>query len=534
MATLTFGRTGINNLEFRNSGVLLTKLEAVSDGLAILSSNSGTVELQGISDPMTPTSAASKAYVDALLVGVKWKSAVVVATDAPGTLATSFSSGEVVNGVTLVLADRILIKDQVDRVENGIYIVTAGVPTRAADMPDGSGAHNVAVYATGGIICSGCSFICVSPAVADIVGTDPVDFVVLSVPREYLPGAGIDISGVTISVDNTVVQTSGNFILAGILTHNADVKFATTAAATFADEKLLVQHSGTDGTITNTIGDLLLENSSVTGSIVTKLGTITAATDFQVQDSSGGPLFEVDGAGQGTLGGNLDVVGGIDITTNVPLTVGTAAQLSFGFDGTNSSLTTSTGDILIENTSVTGSVVSKLGTDTAATDFQVQDSNGVGLFSVNGSGQGTLGGNLDVVGGIDITTNVPLTVGTAAQLSFGFDGTNSSLTTSTGDILIENTSVTGSVVSKLGTDTAATDFQVQDSNGVGLFSVNGSGQGTLGGNLDVVGGIDITTNVPLTVGTTAQLSLVFNGTDSSLTTSTGDILIENTSVTGRW
>lgn len=61
---------------------------------------------------------------------------VRVATTATGTLATSFESGDTIDGVVLNKGDRILIKDQNNNTENGIYMVNAsGAPTRAADDP---------------------------------------------------------------------------------------------------------------------------------------------------------------------------------------------------------------------------------------------------------------------------------------------------------------------------------------------------------------------------------------------------------------
>jgi hypothetical protein len=60
---------------------------------------------------------------------------VRVATTVAGNLATSFENGDIIDGVTLVTGDRILIKNQASPSENGIYIVNAtGAPTRATDM----------------------------------------------------------------------------------------------------------------------------------------------------------------------------------------------------------------------------------------------------------------------------------------------------------------------------------------------------------------------------------------------------------------
>jgi hypothetical protein len=76
----------------------------------------------------------SRAYVDALIDGVKWKAPVRAATTAAGTLATSFENGDAIDGITLATGDRILIKNQASAIENGIYVVNnSGAPTRATD-----------------------------------------------------------------------------------------------------------------------------------------------------------------------------------------------------------------------------------------------------------------------------------------------------------------------------------------------------------------------------------------------------------------
>ena len=84
--------------------------------------------------PTDPTDAANKGYVDAAVVGIDWKASVRVATTAAVTLATAFENGDTLDGVTLATGNRILVKDQADGTENGIYTVNAsGAPTRATD-----------------------------------------------------------------------------------------------------------------------------------------------------------------------------------------------------------------------------------------------------------------------------------------------------------------------------------------------------------------------------------------------------------------
>lgn len=66
-----------------------------------------------------------------------WHESVRAATTTNGALATAFAPGQVVDGVTLAFADRVLLKNQSSASENGIYVVQAsGAPTRAWDARD--------------------------------------------------------------------------------------------------------------------------------------------------------------------------------------------------------------------------------------------------------------------------------------------------------------------------------------------------------------------------------------------------------------
>lgn len=73
------------------------------------------------------------------------------ATTANGTLATAFANGQVVDGVTLVTGDRILLKNQTAGAENGIYTVNAsGAPTRSVDADTATDIADAVVYVSQG------------------------------------------------------------------------------------------------------------------------------------------------------------------------------------------------------------------------------------------------------------------------------------------------------------------------------------------------------------------------------------------------
>lgn len=75
---------------------------------------------------------------------------VRVATTANITIATALNAGDVLDGITLVAGDRVLVKDQSTGSQNGIYVVSAS-PTRATDADaTGEFAQNKIVYVSVG------------------------------------------------------------------------------------------------------------------------------------------------------------------------------------------------------------------------------------------------------------------------------------------------------------------------------------------------------------------------------------------------
>jgi hypothetical protein len=254
---------------------------------------------------------------------------------------------------------------------------------------------------------------------------------------------------------------------------------------------------------------------------------------FVVETSAGTDILQV-GLSQITASQNVDATAGLDVNADsVSLTVGAGADWSVSHNGTDTTITSATGDLITDNTSATSDIILRLGTDTTATAWQIQNDSVSTLFSVLGSGQGDFVGNLDVTGGVDIDADsVALTIGAGADFSVSHDGTNTTMTSATGDLIVDNTLATGSTINRLGTDTSATDFQVQNDSASALFTVDGSGQADIPGNLDVTGGIDIDADsASLTIGASADLTIVHDGTNTTFTSTTGQLLFDNTSAT---
>ena len=138
-------------------------------GAIDLSANLGTNAADGVD----PQDLATVAQVAVGIANQSWKNSVRLATVGAHNLATDFVPANNVDDVALVLNDRILIKNQVAAVENGIYIVqAAGAPIRASDfLPATPGTSASAVKVEEGVVNVGAEFF-VTTTGNPVPGTD--------------------------------------------------------------------------------------------------------------------------------------------------------------------------------------------------------------------------------------------------------------------------------------------------------------------------------------------------------------------------
>ncbi len=98
-----------------------------------------------LADGSAPTDGVNLGQVQALVNGLSWKQPVRAASTAVVTVA---SPGASIDGVTLVNGDRVLLKNQSNAAENGIYVWTGSASplTRATDADTGSELVSAAVF----------------------------------------------------------------------------------------------------------------------------------------------------------------------------------------------------------------------------------------------------------------------------------------------------------------------------------------------------------------------------------------------------
>jgi hypothetical protein len=206
----------------------------------------GTNKITGLGTPTADADAANKGYVDSVAQGLDTKASVVAATAVAGTFATSFANGEVVDGVTLATGNRILIKNQADATENGIYVVAAsGAPSRSTDMDNGTEFPGAYVFVEQGTVNGDTGWVCTNNA--------PVTLGTTNIVWTQFSGAG------TYTASNGVLLTGSNFTFAprtgyGLQTgaSGAEIKLATTSGLSLASDLAVGAGNGIS-VLTNTV-----------------------------------------------------------------------------------------------------------------------------------------------------------------------------------------------------------------------------------------------------------------------------------------
>ena len=287
----------------------------------------------GLKSPTEDDDAANKGYVDNAIAGLKWKPSVKAATTAAGTLASDFANNGTVDGITLATGDRVLIKNQTDASENGIYEVQAsGAPTRVTDFDAGSEVSASAVFVEQGTINGDTGWVCSNNG-EPVIDTDNITFVQFSAAGVYTAGDGITLAGTQFSakpvdftgtglevdsgdiriaasaagdgltggagsalaVDSTVVRTTGDQTVAGIKTFSSFP--VTPSSAPSADYE----------TANKKYVDDLLSSSVSDGTGVGQ----TLYWDGAAWTNNGN--FTVTAAGNTTAAGTLDVTGAVSL-----------------------------------------------------------------------------------------------------------------------------------------------------------------------------------------------------------------------------
>jgi len=191
-------------------------------------------KLTNLATPTNATDAATKGYVDGVAEGLHIHASVNAATTAnltatydngtSGVGATLTNSGTqaalVIDGVTLSVSNRVLVKNQTSGAENGIYVVTDTgsvstdwVLTRATDFDTSAEIQGGDfTFVTGGTSYDNTGW--VQTATSVTVGTTPIVWQQFSGAGTYTASNGVqlvgsDFSGVVVASGGLTVGASG-------------------------------------------------------------------------------------------------------------------------------------------------------------------------------------------------------------------------------------------------------------------------------------------------------------------------------------
>ena len=245
------------------------------DGSVTFTANQslGGFKLTNLGAPTDPSDAATRAFVESVAQGLNVKTAVRVATTANITL----SGTQTIDGVSLSVGDRVLVKNQTTTTQNGVYDVASGSWTRSTDSDAGTELVNAFYFVQEGITLQKTGWTQSTPGPLTI-GSSSIVFNQFSGAADYTAGAGLTKTGITFDV------------------------------VTASSSRIVVNPDSID-----------LATTGVTGGTYTKItldtyGRATAATSATTSDiAEGSNLYFLDARAQAAITGGASTI----VTSNL-------------------------------------------------------------------------------------------------------------------------------------------------------------------------------------------------------------------------
>ena len=231
VAGVTKSMVGLGNVDNTTDAdkPISTATQTALDAKLALAGGTMTGALTLSGAPTSDLHAATKLYVDGIASGINFHAPVKAATST--NISTTYSNGTNgygatltadtngamggVDGTTMALNDRVLVRAQTDAKQNGIYTVTnlggassKWVMTRATDddnNPSGEMAAGDFCFVTSGTNYANTGYILSGSGIITI-GTDNVNYVQFNAAQALIAGSGITKNGATISVDTATIQ----------------------------------------------------------------------------------------------------------------------------------------------------------------------------------------------------------------------------------------------------------------------------------------------------------------------------------------
>jgi len=233
----------------------------------------------------TVRSLVDKGYVDAIGSGLDLKESVRVVTTTNIDLTLGTFGGSI-DGITIQDGWRILVKDQTNKIDNGIYIYSSGVNTfaRANDFDNPNVTAGAFTFTETGTTYGGSGWVLLAIDPVNI-GVDELNFTQFSEAGVLTAGVGIDITSGVITFDGANV--AGESISWSGTQLNIDISTGNTlgdALANKLETSVFISYSAiTDTRITN-IENTLATVTADTGQLRIDIDAVSAKTDQNIID----------------------------------------------------------------------------------------------------------------------------------------------------------------------------------------------------------------------------------------------------------
>lgn len=178
-------------------------------GAAQANVDMGNYSIINLIGPTNPADAANKQYVDNTAQGLDAKQSVKAASTANLTL----SGTQTVDGVALIVGDRILVKDQTTQANNGIYGVASGSWLRSTDADTWTELPGSFVFVEQGTVNADSGWVCTSDQ-GGTLNTTAVTWTQFSGAGQITDGLGLLKTGNTLDVrvDGTTIAITSDIL----------------------------------------------------------------------------------------------------------------------------------------------------------------------------------------------------------------------------------------------------------------------------------------------------------------------------------
>ena len=301
--------TNIPNSALTNSSITLGTTTIALGGTSL--TPAGLTSVTVTQDPTQALQLTTKQYVDASVQGLDAKASVVnsttanlTATYANGTAgvgATLTNSGSLVafssDGISNLVGDRVLVKNQTTASQNGIYTITtvgsgavAWVLTRSTDMDQWAEVPNSYVWVESGTLYGDTGWVCTSNA-GGTMGTTAITWVQFAGAGTYTAGTGLTLTGTQFSITNTAVTAGsyGSATQVGTFTVNAQGQLTLAGNTTVTPAVGSITGLGTG------VATALAVNVGTAGAFVVNGGALGTPSSGTVTNLTGTASINING-----------------------------------------------------------------------------------------------------------------------------------------------------------------------------------------------------------------------------------------------